>query len=138
MTLLSTSLGDSQYFLGQKPTILDAIVYSYLAPLLKAPLPNPALQNHLKACTNLVTFISRISEKYFANECCEYKAKENAQNIRKYSQNEFPNKRRNQLLAGLFTTLIMATYIFSTGILEVNIFQSIIYNLINILFLLNK
>uniref|UniRef100_V9IIZ0 Metaxin-1 n=1 Tax=Apis cerana TaxID=7461 RepID=V9IIZ0_APICE len=118
LTLLSTSLGDSQYFLGQKPTILDAIVYSYLAPLLKAPLPNPALQNHLKACTNLVTFISRISEKYFANECCEYKAKENAQNIRKYSQNEFPNKRRNQLLAGLVTTLIMATYIFSTGILE--------------------
>ncbi|XP_076758510.1 metaxin-1 isoform X1 [Xylocopa sonorina] len=119
LTLLSTSLGDSEYFLDEKPTILDAIVYSYLALLLKAPLPNPALQNHLKACTNLVTFISRISERYFGNECRDYKAKDSIQNVRKYSENEFPNKRRNQFIAGLFATFVMATYVFSTGILEV-------------------
>lgn len=125
MTLLSTSLGDSVYFLGEEPTLLDAIVYSYLAPLLKAPLPNPALQNHLKACTNLMSYTSRISERYFSNEYCEYKTKESAQSTKKYAQNEFPNKRRNQFFAGFFATLVMATYAFSTGILEVNTFDTI-------------
>ncbi|KAK9308849.1 hypothetical protein QLX08_001270 [Tetragonisca angustula] len=120
LTLLSTSLGESLYFLSEKPTLLDAVVYSYLAPLLKAPLPNPALQNHLKACTNLVTFVARISERYFSNECHEYKTKENAQNVKQYTHNEFPNKRRTQLVAGFFVTLMMATYAFSNGILEVS------------------
>ncbi|XP_043601835.1 metaxin-1 isoform X4 [Bombus pyrosoma] len=128
LTLLSTSLGDSVYFLGEEPTLLDAIVYSYLAPLLKAPLPNPALQNHLKACTNLMSYTSRISEKYFSNECCEYKTKESAQSIKKYAQNEFPNKRRNQFFAGFFATLVMATYAFSTGILEVPVKENKIAN----------
>ncbi|XP_017789633.1 PREDICTED: metaxin-1 [Habropoda laboriosa] len=118
LTLLSTSLGDLDYFLGTEPTVLDAIIYSYLAPLLKAPLPNPALQNHLKACTNLVQYISRISERYFKDECREYKTKENVRDMRRYSENEFPNKRRNQIFAGLFAALVMSTYVFSTGILE--------------------
>ncbi|CAD1480887.1 unnamed protein product, partial [Heterotrigona itama] len=119
LTLLSTSLGESLYFLNEKPTLLDAVVYSYLAPLLKAPLPNPALQNHLKACTNLVTFVARISERYFSNECHEYKTKEkNAQNVKQYTHNEFPNKRRTQLVAGFFATLMMAAYALSNGILE--------------------
>lgn len=125
MTLLSTSLGESNYFLDKGPTILDAIIYSYLAPLLKAPLPKKALQTHLKACTNLVAFVSRISEKYFAPEDTEYQAKVTAQNIKKYSHNEFPNKRRNQIFAGVFTALLMTTYALSSGILEVNILQAL-------------
>lgn len=124
LTLLSTNLGESEYFLGDKPTLLDAVVYSYLAPLLKAPLPNSALQSHLKACTNLVTYVSRISERYFGNECREYKAKESAQNVKKYSENEFPNKRRNQFFAGLFASLVMAAYVLSTGILQVPVQDS--------------
>ncbi|XP_076675498.1 metaxin-1 [Andrena cerasifolii] len=122
LTLLSTRLDNSKYFFGLKPSVLDAIIYSYLAPLLKAPLPNPALQNHLKACTNLVKYISRISQKYFANEYVEYKqqkAKEHAQKIRRDSETEFPNKRRNQVFAGLFAASVMAGYAFSTGIVEV-------------------
>lgn len=79
LTLLSTRLGDSKYFFGNQPSSLDAIIYSYLAPLLKAPFPNPTLQNHLKACHNLVNFVIRISQKYFPsisegmhiNEECE-------------------------------------------------------------------
>ena len=67
LTLLSNRLGDSKYFFGNQPTSLDAIVYSYLAPLLKTPFPNSTLQNHLKACTNLVTFVARISQKYYPN-----------------------------------------------------------------------
>ncbi|XP_076226542.1 metaxin-1 isoform X4 [Nomia melanderi] len=121
LTLLSTRLEDSKYFFGKKPTVIDAILYSYLAPLLKVPLPNPALQNHLKACTNLVKYVSRISQKYFESEYQEYeqrKAEENTHKMRRDSESDFPNKRRNQVFAGIFATLAMVVYAVSTGIVK--------------------
>ena len=48
-----------------RPTSLDAVVFSHLAPLLKAPLPSAQLQQHLKACDNLCSFCSRIVQRYF-------------------------------------------------------------------------
>jgi len=92
LTLLSTRLGESEYFFGNRPTSLDAVVYSYLAPLLKAPLPNPALQNHLKACTNLVKFVSRISQRFFEHDYQAYekvKAAEEEKNPRKTKTENF-------------------------------------------------
>ena len=44
-------------------------------PLCQAPLPNPALQNHLKACINLVSFVVRISQNYFPEPSLEYEKK---------------------------------------------------------------
>ncbi|KAK0079671.1 hypothetical protein PV325_000960 [Microctonus aethiopoides] len=122
MTLLSTRLGELDYFFGSKPTSMDALVYSYLAPLLKVPLPNPALQNHLKACTNLVKFVSRVSQRYFEYDYQEYekiKAKENEKHSRTDSDNEFPHKRRDQVFAGIFATMAMVAYAIFTGIVEV-------------------
>ena len=68
ITMLSTKLGDKDYFYGPTPCSLDAIVFAHLAPLLKAPLPSAALQNHLKACTNLNRFVSRILQRYFPQD----------------------------------------------------------------------
>jgi len=51
--------------LHDRLTSLDAIMFGHLAPLLKAPLTNSALQTHLKACRNLVSFCHRISTEYF-------------------------------------------------------------------------
>ncbi|KAL1117797.1 hypothetical protein AAG570_004112, partial [Ranatra chinensis] len=65
LTALSVRLGDSDFMFGNHPRGLDATLYSYLAPLLKAPFPNPTLQNHLKACTNLFKFVTRINQHYF-------------------------------------------------------------------------
>ncbi|XP_012532374.1 metaxin-1 isoform X1 [Monomorium pharaonis] len=125
LTLLSTRLGDRDFFCGQQPTAIDAVVYSYLAPLLKAPLPNPVLKNYLKACTNLVKYVSRISQRYFENEYQTYekhKAEKNVDRLRRDSESEFPNKRRNQILAALVATLAMAGYALSTGIVEVLVY----------------
>ncbi|XP_020285902.1 metaxin-1 isoform X2 [Pseudomyrmex gracilis] len=124
LTLLSTRLGDKDFFCGQQPNTIDAIVYSYLAPLLKAPLPNPILQNYLKACTNLVKYVSRISQRYFEKEYQAYeklKAEKNTDKLKKDSDSEFPNKRRNQILAAIFATLAMTGYALSTGIVEVSV-----------------
>jgi len=123
LTLLSTRLGDRDFFYGQQPSTIDAVIYSYLALLLKAPLPNPVLQNHLKACTNLVKYVSRISQRYFENEYQTYekhKAEKNTERLRRDSESEFPNKRRNQILAALVATLAMTGYALSTGIVEVS------------------
>ncbi|EFN76163.1 Metaxin-1, partial [Harpegnathos saltator] len=124
LTLLSIKLGDREFFYGQQPSIIDAIIYSYLAPLLKAPLPNPVLQNHLKACTSLVKYVSRISQRYFENEYQEYEkhqAEEKAAKLKQDPDNEFPNKKRNQFLAAFIATLTMTAYALSTGIVEVRV-----------------
>lgn len=116
-------LGDGDFFFGQQPSTIDAIVYSYLALLLKAPLPNPVLQNHLKNCTNLVKYVSRISQRYFEYEYQTYekdKAEKNAEKLGEDNESEFPNKRRNQILAAFVATLAMAGYALSTGIVEVS------------------
>ena len=49
----------------RSPSSVDAVMYAYLAPLLKAPYPNNALQNYLNNCDNLVKFVVRISQNYF-------------------------------------------------------------------------
>lgn len=73
LTTLSQRLGKETFFFGMRPTSLDAVVFAHLAPLLKAPFPSGALQNHLKACENLVAFVTRILQQYFpgaaAGEC---------------------------------------------------------------------
>lgn len=68
LSLLATKLGEKEYFFGQSPSSLDAVVFAHLAPLLKAPLPSAALQNHLKACTNLTRFVGRILQRFFPKE----------------------------------------------------------------------
>lgn len=65
LTTLSQRLGKEMFFFGKRPTSLDAVVFAHLAPLLKAPFPNAALQNHLKACENLAAFVGRILQQYF-------------------------------------------------------------------------
>lgn len=53
--MLSAKLGDNKYMCGNKPSSLDALVFGFLAPLLRLPFPNDRLQIHLSACPNLVS-----------------------------------------------------------------------------------
>jgi metaxin len=70
-----------------------------------------------------VKYVSRISQRYFGDAYKTYekhKAEKNAQRLRTDSENEFPNKRRNQILALFVATLAMAGYALSMGIVEVS------------------
>ncbi|XP_049838144.1 metaxin-1 isoform X2 [Schistocerca gregaria] len=120
---LSTRLGENDFFFGSHPTSLDAKVYAYLAPLLKAPFPNAALQNHLKACDNLLKFVVRVSHRYFPKAVQDYEMKKLSENNERAASKEsdFPNKRRNQILAGLFATVAMTGYALSTGLVGVKL-----------------
>lgn len=119
---LSTRLGENDFFFGSHPTSLDAKVYAYLAPLLKAPFPNAALQNHLKACDNLLKFVVRVSHRYFPKAVQDYEMKKLSENNERASrESDFPNKRRNQILAGVFATVAMTGYALSTGLVGVSL-----------------
>ncbi|KAL4630046.1 metaxin-3 isoform X1 [Arapaima gigas] len=65
LNLLSFRLGSSLFFFGNTPASLDAFVFGYIAPLLKATLPNGQLQQHLKQLTNLCQFCDTILKTYF-------------------------------------------------------------------------
>jgi metaxin len=81
INMLAVKLGDKKYFFGDKwvsrdflvmwfwfrlfrPSSFDALVFGYLAPLLKLPLPSDRLQQHLKSCPNLVRFVESIISIY--------------------------------------------------------------------------
>lgn len=147
LTLLSNRLGESKYFFGNQASSLDAIIYSYLAPLLRAPFPNPTLQNHLKACNNLVSFVIRITQKYFpaisegvffiikssgivykykyfrhfnnSFDFLEYEKKQKEEAQKKQLEEEFPHKRRNQFFASLIAAFAMVMYAISSGLVQV-------------------
>uniref|UniRef100_A0A8C5TRD2 Metaxin-1 n=1 Tax=Malurus cyaneus samueli TaxID=2593467 RepID=A0A8C5TRD2_9PASS len=65
LTLLSQRLGSQKFFFGDSPASLDALVFSRLAPLLKAKLPNGKLQQHLKSLQNLCNYCTSILSLYF-------------------------------------------------------------------------
>jgi metaxin len=122
LNILSIRLGDHDYFFGDKPTSLDAVVFGYLAPLLKAPLPNTPLQMHLKACRNLLIFCQKILTKYFPLSMQEQEAarqREEEDRLRTAEQTDFPHRRRNMALAGLTVVAAMLAYALFTGLLQI-------------------
>uniref|UniRef100_A0A8C4X289 Metaxin 3 n=1 Tax=Eptatretus burgeri TaxID=7764 RepID=A0A8C4X289_EPTBU len=64
LNLLSHQLGKQDYYFGNLPSTLDAVVFAHLAPLLRAPLLGRTLQLHLKALPNLCRHCSRMLD------CC--------------------------------------------------------------------
>ncbi|KAL1488365.1 hypothetical protein ABEB36_014842 [Hypothenemus hampei] len=64
LSSLSTRLGTSNYFFGDKPSTLDIVVYSYVAPLIKLPLPANSFNGCVTLWPNLVRLIKRIDAKY--------------------------------------------------------------------------
>ncbi|EGT35237.1 hypothetical protein CAEBREN_03034 [Caenorhabditis brenneri] len=64
LNTLSTKLGDNKFFCGNKPTSLDALVFGYLAPLNRVPMPSDRLQVQLSAYPNLCRFVESVSSIY--------------------------------------------------------------------------
>ncbi|KAI1301897.1 Vacuolar protein sorting-associated protein 45 [Halotydeus destructor] len=115
LTVLSERLGTNEFFIGKQPTSFDAIVFSYLAPLVKVPFPSSNhLQHHIKASDNLMSFVSRILRKYFPTVT----ASEPQQAETGNSDADFPNKKRDIICSGLFATLAMLSYGYAIGLIR--------------------
>lgn len=106
LTSLSVRLGEENFFFGKSPTSLDAIVYSYIAPLVKVPFQQCPLQNHLKACPNLMAFVARITRGYFP---LVSDATKNI-NLEKAREVELRNKRIRTALSFAFAAASMTWF----------------------------
>ncbi|NXS53721.1 MTX1 protein, partial [Brachypteracias leptosomus] len=118
LTLLSQRLGSQKFFFGDSPASLDAFVFSRLAPLLKAKLPNGKLQQHLKSLQNLCNYCTSILSLYFpwdGGEICPPTSPTGSGG----EAEEDPHKRRNQLLSVLVGLVAMLGYAFLSGIVSI-------------------
>lgn len=64
LTALADFLGDKAFFLGERPTSLDATAYAFLANILWAPIESP-LKAHAQILTNLEPYCRRMQVRYF-------------------------------------------------------------------------
>ncbi len=62
--VLTTLLGDNDYFFGDKPTTLDGDVYSFLASLVLPPFASPG-KDHAKKQAKLMAHCRRMHEQLF-------------------------------------------------------------------------
>jgi glutathione S-transferase len=61
---LSDILGDKPFFMGDRPSSLDATAYGSLANILWLPIESP-LQDKAKTLQNLAAFCNRMKERYY-------------------------------------------------------------------------
>ncbi|NWS47725.1 MTX1 protein, partial [Probosciger aterrimus] len=118
LTLLSQRLGSQKFFFGDSPASLDAFVFSRLAPLLKAKLPNGKLQQHLKSLQNLCNYCTSILSLYFPWDGGEHPGSA-PRAAGADEAEEDPHKRRNQLLSVLLGLVAMLGYAFLSGIVSI-------------------
>ncbi|CAM2108419.1 metaxin-1 [Caretta caretta] len=120
LTLLSQRLGDQKFFFGDSPASLDAFVFSHLAPLLKAKLPNGKLQQHLKSLQNLCDYCSSILSLYFPWDGGDAPSSTPKTSASEGTESEEePYKRRNQILSVLVGLVAMIGYAFLSGIISI-------------------
>uniref|UniRef100_A0A674GW23 Metaxin-1 n=1 Tax=Taeniopygia guttata TaxID=59729 RepID=A0A674GW23_TAEGU len=120
LTLLSQRLGSQKFFFGDSPASLDALVFSRLAPLLKAKLPNGKLQQHLKSLQNLCNYCTSILSLYFPWDGGDpLTGVPRAAGTDGSEAEEDPHKRRKQLLSVLVGLVAMLGYAFLSGIVSI-------------------
>lgn len=67
ISALSVFLGEKDYFMGDKPSTIDAVVYGFLVNIIACPIESP-LKNDALDQKNLVEYCQRIQSRYFS-EC---------------------------------------------------------------------
>ncbi|XP_049586154.1 metaxin-1 isoform X6 [Syngnathus scovelli] len=115
MDLLAQRLGMQKFFFGDSPSSLDAVVFGWLAPILKCELPSGKLQQHLKSLDNLHAFCANILLVYFPQNSgprlgCSAKS---------YDVEHVPNRRVKQFLSALAAVGAMLSYALLTGMVSV-------------------
>nr|XP_022334033.1 metaxin-1-like [Crassostrea virginica] len=119
---LSYKLGDQDFFFGDCPTSLDAMVFGYIAPLIKGPLVSNQLIKHINSCPNLCNHTNRILSRFFPpteEDLEKMKQKEKEKKEALKNDVDFPNKTRNMILAGVFAVSAMMAFAYSSGAIRI-------------------
>ncbi|CAD5116799.1 DgyrCDS5647 [Dimorphilus gyrociliatus] len=121
LNILERKLNDKEYFFGDKPSSLDAIVYGHLAMLQNAKLVIIPLLNHLKSCPSLLAHCQRMETLVNANKFTKVDTNESREKAA--IDKEFPNRIRNIILTAVFGISTLLLYTISTGIIQINVNQ---------------
>ncbi|XP_017486873.1 PREDICTED: metaxin-1-like [Rhagoletis zephyria] len=116
LNLIMEKLGDNNFLFGDKPTLLDAKIFSYLALLYKVPSKKLTIQNYIAMSDPLKKYVDRIVKSYFSGE-------ENS------SKSPFDNtlsgdsgssiKWIDVAYSAAFASVLMVYYAVSNGILNI-------------------
>ncbi|XP_036611856.1 metaxin-1 isoform X1 [Trichosurus vulpecula] len=117
LTLLSQRLGSQKFFFGDSPASLDAFVFSYVALLLQAKLPNGKLQAHVRGLTNLCAYCTHILSLYFPWDGAEAPPPRPTPSASE--SDEEPYRRREQILSVLAGLAAMVGYALLSGIVSI-------------------
>ncbi len=120
---LSQRLGDQQFMFGKSPSSLDAVVFSFLAPLLKVPVTSTAVQDLVKSFPSLTSYVSHILSAYFPRLNNDNNAKEeNNGNQKKDKSDPEDNSGglavswTNNVAAATVAIVCMGGYAYVTGL----------------------
>ncbi|KAF2895938.1 hypothetical protein ILUMI_10237 [Ignelater luminosus] len=108
------------YFFGDFPTVLDVIIYSYLAVCLRMPLPDPRLQNLIKNNLVLVRYVRNITQNFFPDTSAEFKY------VEPVNATYDCASTKSLIIAGLCATTAMFLYACSIGLVKFQ-FRSVDY-----------
>ncbi|XP_074118300.1 metaxin-1 isoform X2 [Sminthopsis crassicaudata] len=117
LTLLSQRLGSQKFFFGDSPASLDAFVFSYVALLLQAKLPNGKLQAHVRGLSNLCAYCTHILSLYFPWDGAEAPPPRPTPSTSE--TDEEPYRRRGQILSVLAGLAAMVGYALLSGIVSI-------------------
>lgn len=117
LNLLIEKLADQSYLLGDKPTSLDAIAFTYLALLYKVPSKKMTIQTHISLSEPLKNYVDRILKAYFTGESSTSKSPFEMNN-NKESESFSVIKWRDVVFSSAFAGVLMIYYAFSNGILN--------------------
>eukprot|EP00041_Stephanoeca_diplocostata_P031108 m.961877 g.961877 ORF g.961877 m.961877 type:complete len:328 (+) comp23887_c0_seq77:231-1214(+) len=76
---LNNRLSDSQYFFGEKPSYLDALVYGYVAVIRGMDAPNNALKGVLDSTPHLLQLCQRIEKRHYPHEAADQRRSREAE-----------------------------------------------------------
>jgi glutathione S-transferase len=66
VSAVATMLGDKPFLFGEHPTSFDAVVYAFIASIIAFPVDS-AFKRHTLEQQNLVRYVDRFQQRYFAN-----------------------------------------------------------------------
>ena len=124
LEVFSQRLADQKFLFGEQPSSLDALLYSYLAPVTKLPLPNNRIKLILDGQLNLTAYVDNISKSYFPRAAGNSlsgpskgsQSNEEDSSPTKQSVEAAKQQRMGNFWALLFAVTAMSGYAYTSGL----------------------
>lgn len=112
--MLSQRLARSPYLGGRSPTSVDALALAYLAPVLRAPLPDRTWKTKVETYAEVCSFVNRLLQTYFPG--LEAPRPKQSGSGASGSDEEEPSFAKWNLFSVAVAAAAMSGYVYATGL----------------------